>query len=253
MQRVVTGKVRLSYVNLFAPHAKQPGQEPKYSATLLIPKSDVATKQRIDTAIQAAVADGVSKWNGVKPPQIHFPIHDGDGVKPSDGMPFNAECKGHWVMTASSKATQKPDIVDINLNPILNQSEVYSGCYARVSIRFFPYNANGKKGIGCGLGNVQKLEDGEPLAGGRSASDDFGSPQHQYSQQPQQPIYQPQQPQQHPYHPQPQPQHPGYGQSPQYQQPYQPQQQGYGQHQYSQQPQSIDPITGAPVGGVMGI
>jgi hypothetical protein len=245
--RVVTGKVRLSYVHLFSPFAKEQGKEPKFSATLLIPKSDFATRQRLDAAINAAIQEGTSKvWNGVRPPQIHLPIHDGDGVKPSDGMPFGEECKGHWVMTASSKANMKPDIVDINLNPIINQSEIYSGVYARVSVRFFAYNASGKKGIGCGLGNVQKLEDGEPLSGGRSAASDFGGapgyqpPTPQYGQAPQ-PSYTPTAPQ-HPYPTQPQ-----YGQQPQ--PGYAPQ----GQPQ-PQQPVQYDPITGKPLnGGIMGL
>lgn len=254
-QRAITGKVRLSFVHLFTPYAKEQGKEPKYSVTLLIPKSDVATRQRLDAAINAAIQDAIPKrWNGVRPPQIHFPIHDGDGVKPSDGMPFGEECKGHWVMTASLKPSNgKPDVVDANLNPIINQSEIYSGCFGRVSLRFFGYNANGKKGIGAGLSNVQKLEDGPPLGGsGRSAASDFGEPppQQGYGQ----PQYQ--QPAAQGY-----PSQQGYG----YQQPpAQPPQQGYGYQQPpaqqppqqapQQQPVQYDPITGAPInGGVYGI
>lgn len=170
---VVTGKVRLSYVHLFKPYTNQPGAEPKYSVTILLPKSDVQTKQKIDAAIEAAKQLGAAnKWGGIIPPQIAICVHDGDGVRPSDGMPFGEECKGHWVFTASSK--QVPQIVDVNLNPIINESEIYSGIYARVSVNFFPYNNAGKKGIGCGLGNVQKLEDGEPLGNRTTAADDFG-------------------------------------------------------------------------------
>ncbi|MDD2401961.1 MAG: DUF2815 family protein, partial [Clostridia bacterium] len=78
---VTTGQVRLSYVHLFTPYAHQPVQDPKYSVTILLPKSDIATKQRIDAAIQAATQQGVnSKWNGVRPPQVKTPIWDGDGV-----------------------------------------------------------------------------------------------------------------------------------------------------------------------------
>lgn len=169
---VVTGNVRLSYAHLFTPYASTNGGDPKYSVTVLLPKSDYSTKQRIDAAIQAAVQAGTStKWNGQRPPQISLPIHDGDGTRPSDGMPFGEECKGNWVFTASSK--NAPQIVDMNLNPIINQSEVYSGMFARVSINFFAYNNNGKKGIGCGLGNVQKTSDGEPLGGRTNAQDDF--------------------------------------------------------------------------------
>lgn len=172
---VTTGKARLSYEHLFTPYAHQAAQEPKYSVTVLVPKSDVATKSRIDAAIAAATQNGISKcWNGVKPPIVAIPVYDGDGVRPTSGEPFGDECKGCWVFTASSK--QPPQVVDLSLNPIINASEVYSGCYARVNVNFFPYNSNGKRGIGCGLNCVQKLEDGEPLGGGISAAEAFGTP-----------------------------------------------------------------------------
>ena len=263
---VTTGKVRLSYVHLFKPYAR-PGQEPKYSTTILIPKSDVATKQRIDAAIQAAIEAGVnSKWNGVRPPQIAIPIHDGDGPRPSDGMSYGDECKGHWVMTASSNRQQA--VVDLSLNPIIDETQVYSGMYARVNVTFFAYNSNGKKGIGCGLGPVQKLEDGEPLGGGVSVEQAFGSvpyqalqqaPQQPMHQQPvQQPVAYPQAPQQPMYQQPVYPQQPAaYPQAPVYPQqpaPAQPVQQPQQQQQPAQQPVQYDPITGAPInGGVMGI
>lgn len=236
-QRVVTGRVRLSYAHLTTPRALE-GQKAKYSVTLLIPKSDVATKQKIDAAIQAAISDGVaSKWNGVRPAQPATPLYDGDGVRPT-GEAFGEECKGHWVMTASSE--QKPQVVDLGLNEILSATEIYSGMYARVSIRFFPYFATGKKGIGCGLNNVQKLEDGVPLGGRTSANDDFGGGVSNVAPVQQQPVYQaPVQ------------------QQPVYQAPVQQYQAPVQQQPVYQQPQAqvvIDPLTGLPVsGGVMGI
>ncbi len=170
--KVLTGECRLSYCNLTTPRAAQQGGEPKYSVTLLIPKTDVATKADIDAAIQAAANEALSKvWNGARPPQLRVPIYDGDGVRPS-GVPFGDECKGHWVMTASTK--NKPQVVGIdNINCELAPSDIYSGMYARVTIRFFGYSNSGNKGIGCGLGNVMKTRDGEALAGSASASVDF--------------------------------------------------------------------------------
>ena len=170
--KVLTGECRLSYCNLTTPRAAQQGGEPKYSVTLLIPKTDVATKADIDAAIQAAANEALSKvWNGARPPQLRVPIYDGDGVRPS-GVPFGDECKGHWVMTASTK--NKPQVVGIdNIKCELAPSDIYSGMYARVTIRFFGYSNSGNKGIGCGLGNVMKTRDGEALAGGVSASVDF--------------------------------------------------------------------------------
>lgn len=185
---VVTGEVRISYEHLLKPYAQQANAEPKYSVTLLIPKSDIATKQRIDAAVQAAIAEGASgKWNGVRPPQPPIPVHDGDGLRPS-GEAFGEECRGCWVMTASSKQPQ--EIVDVSGNPIISATEVYSGMFARVFINFFAYNSNGKKGIGAGLGPVQKTRDGEPLGGKVSASDVFGETAGQYHPQPA-PNYQP--------------------------------------------------------------
>ena len=172
---IVTGQARLSFVHLFKPYAYVPGQAEKFSVTVLVPKSDTATKQRIDAAIEAAAQQGqAEKWGGQRPPIMPTPVYDGDGVRPSDGAPFGEECKGHWVFTASSK--QAVEIVDATGNPIINETEVYSGMYARVCIQFFPYNYNGKKGVGCGLGPIQKLADGEPLAGRTSAAEAFGNP-----------------------------------------------------------------------------
>jgi len=227
--QVVTGEVRISYEHLLKPYANQPGQEEKYSCTILIPKSDFATKQRIDSAIAAAISEGVAKtWNGARPAQPPIPIYDGDGAR-LNGEAFSEECKGHWVMTASSKI--QPEVVDANSNPVFSSTQIYSGMYARVFINFFPYSAAGKKGIGAGLGPVQKMRDGEPLGGRVSASDVFGGApaypqQPQYQAQPQA-IYDPQaQPQ---YHPQA-----SYNAQP----PYQAQQ--------SYAP-AIDPITGQPI------
>ena len=246
IKMVVTGKVRLSYVNLLAPRAQKQGDRLKYSTTLLIPKADVATKERIDNGILAAMQEGVtSRWNGERPIQVSIPIYDGDGARPA-GDSFSEECKGHWVMTAYSEL--KPQIVDLAMKELVSSTEIYSGMYARVSIRFFPYLNSGKKGIGCCLGNVQKLEDGEPLGGRTTAADDFGGGYGTAPVQGAVPVQQPRfSPQQLLYNPQP----PTY-----MQQPMEPQQLAYAQLPvqpiYAGQP--FDPITGAPVnGGVMGI
>ena len=169
--KVLTGEVRLSYANLTTPRAPQQGGEPKYSVTLLIPKTDTATTADINASIQAAYEDGVTKkWGGARPTQKTL-VHDGDGLRPS-GLPFGDECKGHWVLTAGSK--NKPMVVGIdNINCDLAPSDIYSGMYARVTINFFAYDKAGSKGVGCGLGNVLKTRDGEPLSGGASAASDF--------------------------------------------------------------------------------
>lgn len=167
LTNVTTGEVRFSYVHLFKPYAFQQGQEEKYSCTVLVPKTDTDTMARVNAAIEAAKQRGISdKWGGIQPPVVPTPLYDGDGVRPSDGMEFGSECKGHWVFTASAKADYPPEVVDRQGNPVINQSEIYSGMYGRVNVTFYPYAFGGKKGIGCGLGPVQKLRDGEVLGGG---------------------------------------------------------------------------------------
>lgn len=170
--KVLTGEVRLSYCNLVVPRVPKQGGDAKYSVTLLIPKSDTTTKADIDAAMEAAAKDAVSKvWGGIRPPYLKPVIHDGDGVRPS-GVAFGPECKGHWVLNASTK--MKPQVVGLdNINCELLPQDIYSGMYARVTIRFFGYSNSGNKGVGCGLGNVLKTRDGEPLSGGASAAADF--------------------------------------------------------------------------------
>ena len=172
--KVLTGEVRLSYVHLNEPYAnpKMPGAEPKYSCTILIPKTDTATKADIDASMKAAYEAAVTNdWKGARPQLRNALIYDGDGVR-NDGTPFGPECKGHWVMTANSK--RKPQVVHIsNLKAELAPQDIYSGMYARVTVNFFAFSVNGNRGIGCGLGNVLKIRDGEPLSGGASAASDF--------------------------------------------------------------------------------
>lgn len=166
MANITTGEARLSYVNLFQAKAVN-GSDPKFSVTLLIPKSDVATKAAIDKAMEEAAQDGTAnKWNGVRPPKVQHPLHDGDGTRPSDGMPFGEECKGHWVITANCSENRPPQVVGLDRQPIVNHADVYSGMYGYVNINFFAYNSNGRKGIGCGLNAVMKSRDGEVLGGG---------------------------------------------------------------------------------------
>lgn len=170
MSKVVTGKVRFSFCNIWEPKASQDGGDPKYSVTLLIPKSDTATLNKIKEAIKEAREAFCAK-NGASalPANPITPLHDGDGTKPSTGEPYGPECKGCYVISVSSK--QKPVIVDAFRNEITDPAEVYSGCYGRASINFYGYN-NKKKGIGAGLLSIQKLSDGEPF-GTVGSADDF--------------------------------------------------------------------------------
>lgn len=171
---VTINDVRFSYCNLFQPKApfNNPQGEPKYSVTVLVPKTNTDAKAVIDNAIAQAIDDGVSsKWNGVRPPYPAICVHDGDGPRPSDGSAFGEECKGCWVFTASTK--QPPFVVDEYVQNIIDPTKVYSGMWGNVNVTFFAYNNAGNKGIGCGLNGVQKIRDGEALGGRITAQEAF--------------------------------------------------------------------------------
>lgn len=167
--KVVTGKVRFCYVNVFEPTAMNEGDTPKYNICVLIPKSDTATIDKIKKAIEAAKEAGKVKLadkNGRIPANLKLPLRDGDEERPDDPA-----FEDHYFINANSM--RQPSIVDHSLNPIMSRDEFYSGCYGRASISFYAFNVS-SKGIAAGLNNLQKLEDGEMLAGGSTAEEDFG-------------------------------------------------------------------------------
>ena len=174
---VLLKNVRLSYVRFDKATSRNPNQEPKYSCTILLPKSDAAQKQALDAAIEAAIRVGREKFGSRVPAQPKTVVHDGDGLSPT-GKEYGAEAKGCWVFTASLPETRGPvEVVDLGRNPIMNQSEIYSGMFVNVLVNFYFY-ANESMGIGAGLGPVQKVADGEPLGGRLPSADDvFGAPE----------------------------------------------------------------------------
>lgn len=170
--KVITGIVRLSYAHIWEPTAgMEPGSGLKYSCALLIPKTDKETVNALKEAEEAAFAEGIAdKWGGKKPSEAVSILKDGD-------LKENEEYKGHWYINANSK--DKPGIVDRFAKPIMDRDEVYSGCYARVSVNVFPYSVMNdkkqviKRGVGVGLNNIMKVKDGEAFAGKASAESDF--------------------------------------------------------------------------------
>ena len=169
--KVITGvNTRWSYVNAWEPKSIN-GGAPKYSVSLIIPKSDTKTIEKIQAAIQAAYDEGQGKLkgNGKSVPALSVlktPLRDGDAERPDD----EAYADSYFINANSGTA---PGIVDADRQPILDRSEVYSGVYGRASINFYAFNSNGNKVIACGLNNLQKIKDGEPLGGKSSAEDDF--------------------------------------------------------------------------------
>ena len=171
--KVITGaKTRLSYANVWDAKSIN-GGAPKFSVSLIIPKDDAATVNKIKAAIQSAYEEGQSKLkgNGKTVPALSVlktPMRDGDLERPDDAAYANC-----YFINANSASA--PGIVDADRQPIIDRSEVYSGVYGRASINFYAFNSNGNKGIACGLNNLQKIKDGEPLGGKSRAEDDFAT------------------------------------------------------------------------------
>lgn len=178
--KITTRTVRFSYAHVFQPQAIEEGQDPKYSCVLLIPKKDTATMKAIQEAIKVAKEEGIPMWGGKLPVNLKLPLRDGDIERPDDEA-----YQGMWFLSANSP--KKPGVVDADLKPILEDEKArraggdlvspedfYSGCWGRASIKIFPFNKGGSKGVGVALNNVQKLRDGERLGGGSTPEEDFG-------------------------------------------------------------------------------
>jgi hypothetical protein len=168
--KVITGKVRFSYPSVFVARAAEEGGAPKFSVSILIPKTSKKMIAEIEAAIEAAAASGGAKFENKDPKKIkkfHWPLRDGDEEKEDDEA-----YKGMYFLSA--KSNTKPGVVDVDREAIVDPQDFYAGCYGRASINFYAFSMSGNKGIACGLNNLQKLEDGERLAGGSSVDDDFG-------------------------------------------------------------------------------
>ena len=167
--KVVTGlETRLSYANVWEAVSMNAGDEPKYSVSVMIPKSDTVTIQAIKQAMQEAIETGLDKFGGQMPDvsKIKLPLRDGDEKN-------DERYAGYYYLNASSK--HAPQIVDRALNPIFDRNEVYSGVFARVSLIFYAFNTKGSKGIAVSLGNIQKVKDGESFSNRTTPADDFSA------------------------------------------------------------------------------
>ena len=169
--KVITGVCRFSYLFAVNPHTSEEGQTPRYSVSLIIPKADTATIEKINAAVNSAYENGISKLKGnskitPKLETLKTPLRDGDIEHPD-----NEIYAGCYFLNASN--TRKPGIVDKYCNPIMDEDLIYSGMYGRASISFYAFNKSGNKGIACSLNNLMKTADGERLSGIATASEDF--------------------------------------------------------------------------------
>lgn len=167
---IITNLVRFSYVHIFE-KASIDGGTPQYSVALLIPKNDRDGIKKIKAAIDAAIEEGKGAL-GIKdtsklPKGFKHPLRDGDEEKEGDPA-----YEGMYFMNAVTK-NRRPGIVDRNRKEIIDPEQVYSGCYGRADVNFYAFNVSGNKGVACGLNNIQKVKEGEPLSGVNDAASAF--------------------------------------------------------------------------------
>lgn len=176
MARIVLGTtkhpVRFSYAHVFEKSSMGENDRECYSVAVLIDKKDKVSLAKYEKALEDAKQYGKEeKWDNKIPKSLMGPLRDGDDEY-DDGNK-GPEYQGKMFLNAKS-FNKRPEVVDEDRNEILDPEDFYSGCYGRVSIDLYPYNTNGNKGVAAGLGNLQKLKDGENLgAGGSTAEDDF--------------------------------------------------------------------------------
>jgi len=169
-KRVVTGEVRGSFVNIFKPRFNALSSREEFSMMLLIPKSDSATVEKIEGAIETAKLE---RWNDKPPKNLREPLKDGDDETqiPESAEPGELPYASHYFMNV--KSTTKPGIVDADLNTVIDENSFRSGDYCKVSLQSYSYDKKGNRGVSFGLNNVQVLRKGEPLGGRSRPENDF--------------------------------------------------------------------------------
>ena len=160
---ITLNNVVISYPNLFTPKQIMGQGDPKYSTAILIAKNDKANLDKLKAAIEEAKKD--DKLKGAR--KLDMPLRDGDEEKPDDK--YYAGC---YYINAKAPENHPPKIVDRHVDPIMDQDEIYAGCICNIKVSLYAYNFSGHTGVGVGLGNLQKVKDGERMDGGSSAAED---------------------------------------------------------------------------------
>ena len=167
--QVRLGLVRFAYLHIFEPRRNQDGTTGKYECVCIIPKTDTKTVAMFNEALEAAKQEGIaSKWGGKLPRNFDAGLRDGDEKE-------DPAFEGCWYFNA--KSNRKPGVRVLEegeVLEVLENDDFYSGCYGAVVVNLFPYSKGGNNGVGVGLNNLIKIEDGERLSGGRTAEQDFG-------------------------------------------------------------------------------
>lgn len=169
------------YANIFTPRARKgkdgkPDGDPKFSILLVFDRK--ADLDELEAEIERVAVEkfGAKAASLLANGRLRSPLRDAEEyideeASDEENYPFNLP--GARMVRFASK--DQPGVVDEDAEPIMEKSEFYDGCKARVSYRAFPYDNNGNKGVSLALVNVQKVDEGRRLSGNVSAEDEFKS------------------------------------------------------------------------------
>lgn len=158
--KVMTPEFRVSFPSVFEARAFAEGQTKKFELTALFPAgTDLSPLKAL------AKAAAVDKWGDKIPANLRSPFRDGSEKPDLEGY--------EGCVFVKMTSLQRPGVVDQNVQPIIEPSDFYGGCYARASITAFAYDQMGNKGVSFGLQNVQKLRDGDAFSGRSKPEEDF--------------------------------------------------------------------------------
>ena len=164
MAKATTHVVRLSYANIAEPK-RNPECKERYSAQIIIDKTDTKTVKRLEAAIAELKADpkAIAKMEG-KTQFIKLNLRDGDTDAAVADQPETYEGK-FFINVNADKQPICYTRDKVKMDSFEIEEEIYSGVFVQAQIGVFVYNVNGKKGVGFGLNGLRKVKDGPRLGG----------------------------------------------------------------------------------------
>lgn len=173
--------IKVSYPTIFQPKAFQPGGDPTFSIVLMIDKKNKeqmgflrVLHADVKTCLETRWPDPAKRPRTPIIGETRSPIKDGDKTLNSQGIPYgenNPEYAGHYFVRAATK--QRPGVVDLNKQEIVDSNEIYGGCICRVNLNAYAFDMSQNKGVTFGLNAVQKWADDERFGGGRPPIDEL--------------------------------------------------------------------------------
>lgn len=161
-----------AYPSVFRPAAPMEGgnqanREPQYQLTVFWDEDDPKLKSLQKKIEEVAVAKfGAKAVQMLARGQLKSPLRHGDERPDTEWL------EGKKFMTARS--TDRPDVVDQDLEDIIDSKEIYPGAIGRMDVWLYAFDKAGNKGVAAILNNVQKTDDGDRKGGRRSAGEAFG-------------------------------------------------------------------------------